>query len=172
MKKFISFAAFALLASALTFSLTACSSDDDEGDDLPDVPQTAEQAKAMLMGQWQVNNIESYSDELLIELNADGHYYVIRKIKNNLPENRNKEWYYPYRGKYVGFILFDEYLVYPTEDDPTQGGFHTRNKSASGGFTTRYENLTKSSFKLQMNTDPYTRRAKPVSYEKIPRPIF
>ena len=84
MKKFISFAAFALLAT-MSLSFVSCSDDDEPA--LPEVPTTLAEAKAMLIGQWRTPDafLPTFADEGILEFGKDGRVIRIFKIKKNLP---------------------------------------------------------------------------------------
>lgn len=176
MRKFISFAIFALLATTMTFSLNACSNDDEKDGGLPDlsefpdVPQTVEQAKQMLMGQWQYAGKEVllYEDEAFIEHAANGHRYYFLKVKADASDGK---WYSGYKGQYLGYIQWEHYKFEPNPEDPTKGvifkwiGDESNPKAIAGE---NYSNLTKNS----MNVNDYSmiRPTKTIKYTIIPNP--
>lgn len=163
MKKFLTFFAFALLTAAVCTTLTACGGDDDDDDDLPNVPENVKQARRMMIGQWRWPDylLDSFEDELYSEFGEDGHYYVIRHIKADAPDGA---WYSRYKGKYVGYIQWDNYIIEPNPDDPTKGHFtlYDNDQKVSEGWSPSYSNLTKSSF--IWGEGEYKRPKEPIVY--------
>ena len=83
--------------------------------DLPNVPTTIEEAKAMLVGYWKVNS-PSNEDEI------EGGYFIITEDLEVLLCMKIKDsatgYYAEYAGKYVVFGSFGE-VIFPNEEDPT-----------------------------------------------------
>ena len=84
--------------------------------DLPDVPTTIEEAKAMLVGYW-VWIAKIYDDD-----NVEGYFFVVTedfrfllggKVKDSVTDGSMA----PYAGKYVAFELGE--VTFPNEEDPT-----------------------------------------------------
>ena len=175
MKKFISFAAFALLAT-MSLSFVSCSDDDEPA--LPEVPTTLAEAKAMLIGQWRTPDafLPTFADEGILEFGKDGRVIRIFKIKKNLPMSpslkRLDDPYLEYAGQYVGFVEFAYWTISPYTEDPANSviGLY-ENKPASDeedpDEQDAYQNLTKNSFQGSGRT--YIRVTKPVKYTLINR---
>lgn len=159
MKKFLSFAAFALLMATMTFSLTACSDDDD------DAPNSVEQAVLMLKGQWQWPEIHGYdfADEVYDDYASDGRYYLVYKIKADAPDGR---WYSDYKGQYVGYVESQTYVFEPSVEDPSKGVIHTYNVNSDWD----YSNLTKKS--VMQDGEVTTRPKKEIEYVVVARPTL
>lgn len=84
--------------------------------DLPDVPTTIDQAKAMLVGYWRINSPD-YDD-----VNFERFYYIITEDLEildciKIKDSGTDEFFAEYAGKYVVTNVSD-YLVFPS-DDPT-----------------------------------------------------
>ena len=172
MKKPFSFAAIALFA--LTFSLAACGDDDDT----PDVPQTEEQARAMIIGQqWQITEfIEAMGasrlkwEATLKDMYA-GDYFMITEdgriidiwqefqLDEGSGELRPAGW--------VGTTFATDVTVTFDEEDPTRGTITLTSPDGEG--KTRlleFSNLTRNSGEI-LGVGKLTRNPKPVKYQYI-----
>ncbi len=154
MKKLLS---FMMLMMLMSFSFTSCSDDDDNND--VEVPQTVEQAKAMLMGQWQYpqGDPEEGIEEMYEEYGKDGKYYLIYKVAEDA---RDGYWYSKYKGQYVGYVESDTYSFEPDENDPTQGIIRLSETTYWG-----YSGLKKN--EVYQVGERYTRPAKHISYKVV-----
>jgi len=131
------------------------------------VPQTEDEAKKMMIGMWQgpLDPIYDYEEEYYIDLNTDGHFYEISKIKKNL--TKEGKWYEAYQGQYVGYIYFKKFEIVPNSQDPTKGSIRFYNDG--GGFLpVPYNNLTGISF--IKNDGKYTRTQSRIKYKLIDKP--
>ena len=159
-----------------SLAFTACGGGDDD-DDVPAVveepavvPTTVEQAKEMLMGQWQFPGVgfDFYADEKYEEFNSDGHYYNFWKIKEDAPDG---EWYSDFKGEYVGYLLYNGFEFEPFEKEPTTGLiFHYNDYSSR--HVVGYSGLTKYKLTYNPDVDVYsvsTRPSKPIEYTEVPR---
>ncbi len=153
MKKLLS---FMMLMMLMSFSFTSCSDDDDND---VEVPQTVEQAKAMLMGQWQYPQGEPDVgiEEIYDEYGKDGKYYMIYKVAEDAPDGY---WFSKYKGQYVGSLESDTYSFEPDENDPTKGIIRLSETAYW-----EYSGLKKN--EVYQVDDRYTRPAKHISYEVV-----
>ncbi|MBR1651932.1 MAG: hypothetical protein IJ692_00910 [Alloprevotella sp.] len=172
MKRFLSFAAFAMMLAATALSFSACGShdDDDDLDKLPDVPKTAEQARKMLIGQWEVklgDFLEEYQDEGYYEFTADGKMLLIEKIKSDAPDG---QYYSKYKGQYIGYVDHESYELLPNEDDPSSGHIAFPNPENPGKKDLfEYAGLSKKS--LMFFIIPLERVKTPIQYTLIDNPL-
>lgn len=155
MKKLLS---FMMLMMLMSFTFTSCSDDDDN--DI-EVPQTVEQAKAMLKGQWQYKNynptLHPGTEAEFDDYAEDGKYYVFYKVAEDAPDGY---WYSEYKGQYVGYTPGDTYSFEPDENDPTNGTIRL-------GTTHhwRYNELKKN--EVYQDWDLYIRPSKHISYKVV-----
>lgn len=168
MKKLFSMAAAALLVTTLSLSFSACS---DKDDNLPDVPTTAAEAKAMILGnQWMVAESELLDSRPLgnkarrlgptyFDVTSDGQVYWVAM------DDTDAE---PGAGSWRGQLLIDRLEIVVDKNNPTQGYLEFYLFGGERLLKFAFYGLTKNGAYMP-EFGNIVRNPKPVKYEKMRR---
>ena len=136
------------------------------------MPETADEAKAMMVGTWRYLYPEFLYDEAYQNFNEDGNLYYIFKVSTSIS---SYYWCYDYRGQTVGYLGCRNYQVVPNASDPTTGKITMQQFFNNETITYEYSCLSKNFFvgKWSSSDDAYERfvRAdKEVAYKTVSQP--